>query len=282
MNGLPILVFKALPVMFQDELGRPGLRRVRNALRESEQAELPIGMSRRVVSGVERVWLNCAVCHTGTYRLDVGDKPTVLLGAPANNLRLFDLLKFFVQVGNDPGFNADKLIETINGPEVGGNLNVSIAWSIAISCLPACRPPSKTGRQVSFIKRQSDWGPGRVDTFNPYKALQFNFPMGAAHISDTELNGSSDFPAIWQQRPREGMHLHWDGNNTSVDERNLSAALGAGVTPVTVDIDAIHRIRNWMWTLPTPGFPSHRRPTSQTSSSEGAASSPSTAPAATA
>ena len=33
VNGLPILVFKALPVMFQDELGRPGFRRFRNALR---------------------------------------------------------------------------------------------------------------------------------------------------------------------------------------------------------------------------------------------------------
>jgi hypothetical protein len=255
VNGLPILVFKALPVMFQDELGRPGFRRF-GMLYESEQAELPIGMSRRVVSGVERVWLNCAVCHTGTYRLDVGDKPTVLLGAPANNLRLFDLLKFFVQVGNDPGFNADKLIEAINGPEVGGNLNFIDRLVYRYIVFDRVEAAFKElGRQVSFIKRQSDWGPGRVDTFNPYKVLQFNFPMDAAHISDTELNGSSDFPAIWQQRPREGMHLHWDGNNTSVDERNLSAALGAGVTPVTVDIDAIHRIRNWMWTLPAPSFP---------------------------
>ena len=39
-----------------------------------------------------------------------------------------------------------------------------------------------------------------------------------------------------------GCNLHWDGNNTSVDERNLSAALGAGVTPVTVEIAAIKRI----------------------------------------
>ena len=31
------------------------------------------------------------------------------------------------------------------------------------------------------------------------------------------------------------MHLHWDGDNDSVDERNLSAGLGAGITPVTVD-----------------------------------------------
>jgi hypothetical protein len=51
------------------------------------------------------------------------------------------------------------------------------------------------------------------------------------------------------------MHLHWDGNNTSVDERNLSAALGAGVTPVTVDVKAIRRVRAWIWDLPAPPFP---------------------------
>jgi hypothetical protein len=79
--------------------------------------------------------------------------------------------------------------------------------------------------------------------------------MDPAHISDAELNASSDFPSIWRQRPRDGMHLHWDGNNTLVDERNLSAALGAGVTPVTVDIGAIHRVRDWIWTLPPPPFP---------------------------
>jgi hypothetical protein len=51
------------------------------------------------------------------------------------------------------------------------------------------------------------------------------------------------------------MQLHWDGNNTSVDERNLSAALGAGVTPVTVDHAAIKRIRDWTWTMKPPAYP---------------------------
>jgi hypothetical protein len=40
-----------------------------------------------------------------------------------------------------------------------------------------------------------------------------------------------------------------------VDERNLSAALGAGVTPVTVDHAAIKRVRDWIWTLPPPPYP---------------------------
>ena len=51
------------------------------------------------------------------------------------------------------------------------------------------------------------------------------------------------------------MQLHWDGDNDSVDERNLSAALGAGVTPVTVDHAGIKRVRDWIWTLPPPKYP---------------------------
>ena len=254
-DGLPILVFKALPVMFRDELGPIGYRRF-GLLYENEQSELPIGMSRRIVSGIERVWLNCAVCHVGTYRLSPTDPPTYLYGAPSNNLRLFDLLKFFVKVGNDPRFTADNLIETIDSPAVGGHLNFFDRLIYRYIVFPRVQQAlQQLGRQLSFIGRQSDWGPGRVDTFNPYKAIQFNFPMDAAHITDAELNGASDFPSIWEQRPRDGMHLHWDGNNTSVDERNLSAALGAGVTPVTVEIAAIKRVRAWIWTLEPPTFP---------------------------
>ena len=51
------------------------------------------------------------------------------------------------------------------------------------------------------------------------------------------------------------MHLHWDGDNDSVDERNLSASLGAGVTPVTVDHPGLARIRGWIWRLPPPPYP---------------------------
>src|SRR5262249_16545448 len=190
------------------------------------------------------------------------DAPTLLDGAPSNNLRLFDLIKFFVAVGRDPRFTADNLIDTINSPDVGGNLNFIDRLIYRYVVFPRVLAALQhLGQQVSFITRQADWGPGRVDTFNPYKAIQFNFPMDAAHVTDMELNGSSDFPSIWEQRPRDGMHLHWDGNNTSVDERNLSAALGAGVTPVTVDIAAIKRVRAWIWNLPAPAFPV-RPPTS--------------------
>src|SRR5262249_53201844 len=242
-SGLPILVFKALAVMYRDELGPTGFRRF-GMLYETENSELPIGMSRRIVSGVERVWLNCAVCHVGTFRLSVSEKPSIIYGAPSNNLRLYDLVKFFLHVAVDPNFTADNLIQAIDSKEVGGNLNFADRLIYRYIVFPRVQQGlTQLAQRFVFLAKQNsgsaphyrpyyDWGPGRVDTFNPYKATQFNFPMDATHVSEIELNGSADFPSIWQQRLRDGMHLHWDGNNTSVDERNLSAALGAGVTPV--------------------------------------------------
>jgi len=254
-TGPPYWVFKALPVMYARELGPEGWARF-GFLYEKPDDDLPIGVSRRVVSGVERVWLNCSVCHVGTYRLAGDPERHFVPGAPSNNLRLQEFIRFFIRVGEDPGFNADALIAAIDSPEVGGDLNVFERLIYRYVVFPRVKNAFlDLGTQLAFVNRQTDWGPGRVDTFNPYKALQFNFPMDEASISDAALNGSSDYPAIWRQRPREGMNLHWDGNNNSVAERNLSAALGAGVTPVTVDRAAIARIEEWMWDLPAPAFP---------------------------
>ena len=82
--------------------------------------------------------------------------------------------------------------------------------------------------RLGFIDLRS-WGPGRVDTFNAPKAL-LNFPMHLA--PEKEKKGNADLPSVWYQKGREGMQLHWDGNNNSVEERNKSAAIGAGATRV--------------------------------------------------
>ena len=107
------------------------------------------------------------------------------------------------------------------------------------------------GQRLSFIDT-STWGPGRVDTFNAPKAL-LNFPMDKA--DPKELMGNVDFPSVWNQEPRKGMQLHWDGNNTSVDERNLSAAFGTGAYPPNLDTDRVLRMAKYLETahpLPYP------------------------------
>jgi len=45
--------------------------------------------------------------------------------------------------------------------------------------------------------------------------------------------GASDLPSIHKPREKEGLYLHSDGDNDSVEERNKSAAL-AGWAPVAV------------------------------------------------
>ena len=72
-----------------------------------------------------------------------------------------------------------------------------------------------------------------------------------------ERIGTTDFPSIWNQGQRRDldMKLHWDGNNVSLEERNRSAAMGAGVTPPTADRPRMKRIANWLLTLPAPPYP---------------------------
>jgi hypothetical protein len=74
-------------------------------------------------------------------------------------------------------------------------------------------------------------------------------------LPDEEIVGTVDLPSIWQQRQREGMQLHWDGDNSSVEERNKSAALGAGVTPATIDLPRIKRIEDWLLDVEPPKYP---------------------------
>lgn len=103
------------------------------------------------------------------------------------------------------------------------------------------------------------WGPGRVDTFNPYKLINFN--LEAHCLKKDERIGIADFPSIYLQAPRgrQVMHLHWDGNNSSLDERNLSAAIGAGVTEETVNHQSLAVIAEWLGDLKPAPSPYKRR-----------------------
>jgi hypothetical protein len=109
--------------------------------------------------------------------------------------------------------------------------------------------------RLAFVD-QTSWGPGRVDTFNPPKAL-LGFPMEKA--GPREKVGNADCPAVWNQKWKEGMQLHWDGNNTSVNERNLSAGFGTGATPTTIDKDKVLRMAGFLWDrAQPPAFPAER------------------------
>ena len=247
----PYEIFRVLPQVCPEKLpgGYAGLGFV-----FEPGHELPIGVSRRYRLGFDQVGLNCAVCHTGTLR-DSPDAPRrIVAGMPSHQLDLQGFFRFVLDCTLDERFTADNVLGKIE--KAGGDLGWLDRLLYRHAVIPRTREQTlRLSRRLAILMGDevTPWGRGRVDTFNPYKGLQFNWPLD--RLPRSELMGSSDFPPLWNQKPRHGMYLHWDGNNDSVEERNLSASLGTGVTPVTIDHGRLKRVRDWIWEAPPPDYP---------------------------
>ena len=249
--GFPYWIFQVLPEVCPDLLPGKGYQSLGFIFEPGR--DLPVGMSKRRHLGIDRVFLNCAVCHTATVRTAPDAKPMLVSGMPANQLNLIGFQKFVQACVNDRRFTPAQVVPRIAEKAGGlGLLDTHVIYPVGIH-LMRDGVAGLTGR-LRFIHLQADWGPGRVDTFNSAKAI-FGVPF--EKLSPEELIGVADFPAIWNQAKKQDMQLHWDGNNSRVEERNLSAAFGTGATPRLIDHDAIARIEAWIATAEPPAFDRH-------------------------
>ena len=269
--GIPYWIWIALPELFPEYLpdGRPGRGYASFGMIYEDgrdpRFELPIGMSMRRVQGIDRVYFTCAACHTGSVRSAAGAPRDIVLGMPANTFDLGALVHFLDRSATSWKFRATRIFPKIEDLEARRDslkpttrygpdpLNPVDRFVFRYLGMTLVREQLLTlTSRLSFVRFDS-WGPGRVDTFDPPKAL-LGFPMEKA--PEREKVGNADFPAVWNQKWKEGMQLHWDGNNTRVDERNLSAGFGTGATPTTLDKAKILRIAGFLWdqALP-PDFP---------------------------
>jgi mono/diheme cytochrome c family protein len=253
-NGLPVRILAVLPRMFPEYLPEGGKQDYTTFGFIQEPGHvLPIGFSirRRLI---DLAGLNCAVCHVGKIKAAADASPQTILGMPANTLDLLAFFEFLINCAADNRFTAGHIVAEM---EKDGDINAidRIIYGLAVPHLQA--GILKIAAQLNRFKFpvHPKFGPGRVDTFNPYKVNQYSefYPLGS--LTDDERIGTSDFPAIWNQRPREGLNLHWDGNNSSVRERNFSAAFGAGATRDHVDSAAFDRVTEWLLDLPPPRYP---------------------------
>jgi len=247
--GFPYWIWRVLPTVCEDYL--PGEGYASLGMIYEAGHDLPVGMSKRRVTGLDRVFLNCAVCHASTVRDAPGAAPRVFAGMPANTLDLLRFQRFFFDCAADARFSPSYVIPAIAA--AGGDLDLIDHYLIYPLAVLLMRDQVMTLRKrFDFVNHQPEWGPGRVDTFNSAKVI-FNFPLDRA--DPAELIGTVDFPSIWNQRLREGMQLHWDGNNTKVEERNRSAAFGTGATPSTLDRASIRRMEEWLLDAGPPPWP---------------------------
>src|SRR3546814_18131239 len=71
-------------------------------------------MSKRNYQGVERTFLNCAVCHTSTVRDAPDAQPRIVLGMPGNRFRVWGLQKFLFSCAKDPKLSAEFVVPEID------------------------------------------------------------------------------------------------------------------------------------------------------------------------
>ena len=245
--GLPYWIWKVLPTVFEDKLPtRPGVgwERIGFVLDEKRHPR-PMGTSYKP-GRVARVGLNCATCHVGTYRESPTSPRQVVSGMPANQMDLQGYANFLTACANDPRFTYDTLMAAIRKE------NPDFGWLDRLIYKLFVVGATKKGileraRDNAWFERRPPFGPGRVDTFNPYKVI--------LEIPIDDVVGTVDLPSLWNQRMRARMWLHWDGNNDSVEERNKSAAIGAGATPDSLDLESMQRIENWILDLKPPPYP---------------------------
>ncbi|HEU0022759.1 MAG TPA: cytochrome c, partial [Dehalococcoidia bacterium] len=251
-SGIPYWVWVVLPTVFEDLLPEgegDGYQRLGFLYEDNAPRGRPIGTSYRETI-VPFIGLNCAVCHTGTLR-ESADGPTqIMLGVPAHQFDLQRYLQFLFAVADDPRFTADNIIPAIEQANPDFGFFDKLLYRLRV--LPDTRRGLQTEKRLfTWMQTRPDQGPGRVDTFNPYKLNIFGLP-------EDSFVGTADLPSLWNQAPREGLWLHWDGNNNSVDERNKSAAIGAGASEDSLDIRGMQRIEDWISGLMPPDFPPDR------------------------
>lgn len=231
-----------------------------------EERDLPVGTSQRRSLGLDRVFINCAVCHTSTVRKDATETGTLVLGMPANLFNLYDFEHFVFQCAKSGRFTQLDLIPEIQS--LGGDLGLidrSVVYPFAVWALQDAIQFLEN--LAGFSVRQPDWGPGRNDTFTNNKIFLFGYPWRetmpdwwkTGQVGPEDI-GTVDFPSIWLQGLRmkrsdgRPMELHWDGNNDMVEERNLNASLATGALPSVIDHQSIECIEQWLETLSPPKY----------------------------
>lgn len=241
-SRIPLYVWQVLPDLFPDRL--PGGWASLGFIYE-EGKDVPIGMARRQI-GYPSVEPNCSLCHTGSYQTSKDGKVRIALGSPAHELDLQGFQWALYDCAGDPKFTPGNVVRAIQK-------RFPLSWFEAAvyryMIIPtAVRSLKQQAQAYAWQKTRPRQGRGRTDTFNPTKFNVFNMP-------DDGTIGTVDLPAIWNQRARVGLWLHWDGNNNAIRERNYAAAMAVGATAKSVIPANFRRTTDFVLSLPPAKFP---------------------------
>src|SRR5438132_8525550 len=118
-SGIPYWIWKVLPKMFPEYLpGKtytPGTEYASLGFLYEPGKDLPIGTSRRNTQGLDRVFLNCAICHAGSVRESPQSPRAIYTGMPSNTVDLEAFERFIFACASDQRFNAPRIVAEMEG-----------------------------------------------------------------------------------------------------------------------------------------------------------------------
>ena len=254
--GLPYAIFMTLPRVFPDlvakyategygpkKSGYGGYGAFGLAWEEGQR--LPIGFSIKRL-GYDRVTINCALCHTASYRLSADDEPRFAVGGPAHTLNLQGLLRFLIATSHDARFTAARLL-----PEIKVHFPLDIIDDVdyAVGLIPVTREALRlVEKELGWMDSKPAWGPGRDDAFNLPKYILTQTPWD-------DTTGNTDFPAAWQLGERAGQLYHSAGEAKTLYAVVATSAVGIGSLPSGSFTDRNEWLESFIGKLEPPPFP---------------------------
>jgi mono/diheme cytochrome c family protein len=254
--GIPYPIFMILPRVFPDLVetyakqgygpDKPGWGGYGAfGLVWQQGQRLPAGFSIKR-AGYERVTVNCALCHTASYRLSADADPVIVTGGPGHTVNVQNLLRFLFAASHDSRFTAARML-----PEMAVHFPLDwLDWQIySFILIPQTRVALQLAeRELGWMEREPAWGPGRDDAFDLPKFVLLQQKWDAS-VSNT------NFPALWQMADRDGLLLHAGGEAKTVYAVTATSAFGVGSPPTGEFHDRNQWIVNYLRTLPAPKYP---------------------------
>ncbi|WP_224245598.1 c-type cytochrome [Hyalangium gracile] len=248
-SGMPYWIWLVLPRVFPEKLPAAGGYTSLGMLWEYGQ-ELPVGFTKQTI-GFPRVGLNCAACHTSSYRKSEDEAtPTIVTGGAGQAFDAQGYLRFLFACASDSRFTADVLL-----PQIEREYPLSFVERHLYRYLliPMTRKALlKQKESYVWMDSRPAWGRGRVDPFNPVKFGTLGQPMDGTV-------GNSDMPPLWSLKDRPGRAYHWDGLNPSLREVVVSSAIGDGAPPKVInrpDVqENLKRVEAFLQQLSSPAWP---------------------------
>ncbi|MBO3457479.1 cytochrome c [Aetokthonos hydrillicola Thurmond2011] len=243
-EGTPYWIWLVLPRVFPEKLpGSGGYTSL--GLTWEEGKETPVGISKKTI-GFPRQGITCAVCHQSTFRKTPKDKPTIVPAGASSKFDSQSYLRFLFACANDPKFTADYILPAIE-------YNHQLSWLekqlYRYLLIPQTKKTLlKLQQSYAWMDSRPNWGPGRIDPFNPVKFRTLGLPI------DNTI-GNSDMMPLWNEKLHKEFALHWDGLETSLTETIQEGAIGDGATKKSLPIQDLKRVEDYIKQLEPPKYP---------------------------